>query len=111
VVERWKGEYRWEADALISLQIMTEHIMTMFLGMMYYTVLFICDIRNKLAVHAKRVTIQPTDIHLLRDLWKTIDKDSPIGCVDAATSDTRHAAFQAEDKRWGGQIHHPEGQT
>jgi len=32
---RWAGEYRWEKDALIALQMMTEHVLIMFFGMTY----------------------------------------------------------------------------
>ena len=39
----------------------------------------IVDYRNKLAIHAKRVTIQAKDMSLLRDLWHSIDPLSPIG--------------------------------
>jgi len=37
------------------------------------------DYRNKLAIHAKHITIQPKDMSLLRDLWHSIDPASPIG--------------------------------
>src|SRR5436190_21996508 len=39
----------------------------------------IVDYRNKLAIHAKRVTIQPKDMSLLWELWHSIDPVSPIG--------------------------------
>ena len=32
---RWSGEYRWESDALIALQLMTEHVLIMVMGMTY----------------------------------------------------------------------------
>ena len=31
----WADEYRWEKDALIALQMMTEHVLIMFFGMTY----------------------------------------------------------------------------
>src|SRR5271169_5972736 len=80
--DRWAGDYHWESDALIALQLMTEHILIMVMGMMYSFFFAIIDTRNKLAIHAKRKTIQPKDMQLLRDLWKQIDPESSIGHPD-----------------------------
>ena len=73
-------EYRWENDALVALQMATEHIMVMMFELTCDTLPFeAADCRNKLAIHAKRVTIQPKDMSLLRDLWHSIDPTSPMG--------------------------------
>ena len=45
--------------------------------------------RNKLAIHAKRVTVKPEDMRLLRDLWMTIDPTSSIGQPYGPTLDAR----------------------
>jgi len=65
---------------------------------------FFADIRNKLAIHAKRVTIQPRDMHLLRDIWNTIDGDCAIGAEDTATKNAKLAALRMEQKRRKKQI-------
>jgi histone H3/H4 len=73
------AEYRWESDALVALQMATEHIMIMMFELTCDTLTFkVVDCRNKLAIHAKRVTIQPKDMSLLRDLWHSIDPTSPM---------------------------------
>jgi len=73
-------EYRWENDALVALQMATEHIMVMMFELTCDTLPFkAVDCRNKLAIHAKRVTIQPKDMSLLRDLWHSIDPTSSMG--------------------------------
>lgn len=51
------GQYRWKATAIEVLQHATE---------MYMTALF-TDV-NKAAIHAKRVTIRPEDLHFVRDI-------------------------------------------
>ena len=74
------AEYRWENDALVALQMATEHIMVMMFELTCDTLPFkAVDCRNKLAIHAKHVTIQPKDMSLLRDLWHSIDPTSPMG--------------------------------
>ena len=73
-------EHRFESDALVALQMATEHIMIMIFELTYdIHHSGIVDYRNKLAIHAKRVTIQPKDMSLLRELWHSIDPVSPIG--------------------------------
>jgi histone H3/H4 len=73
-------EHRFERDALVALQMATEHIMIMVFELTYNIHHSdIIDYRNKLAIHAKRVTIQPKDMSLLRELWHSIDPMSPIG--------------------------------
>ena len=57
------------------------------------------DIRNKLAIHAKRKTIQPKDMQLLRDLWKQIDHESSIGHPDAATQHAHGLAYNKEVRK------------
>ena len=74
------SKLHFESDALVALQMATEHIMIMIFELTYdihYS--DIVDYRNKLAIHAKRVTIQAKDMSLLRDLWHSIDLLSPIG--------------------------------
>lgn len=49
--------YLWSSGAIEALQYATEA---------YITALF--DDVNKVAIHAKRVTIKPEDLHIVRDL-------------------------------------------
>ena len=73
-------EHHFESDALVALQMATEHIMIMIFELTYdIHHSSIIDYRNKLAIHAKHVTIQPKDMSLLRELWHSIDPVSPIG--------------------------------
>jgi len=74
------AEHRFESDALVALQMATEHIMIMIFELTYdIHHSSIIDYRNKLAIHAKHVTIQARDMSLLRELWHSIDPVSPIG--------------------------------
>ena len=73
---------RWEKDALFSLQEITEHVLVMVFEMMYYNSVILLILRNKLAIHAKRQTIMPHDMSLLRDLWQQIAPESAIGADD-----------------------------
>ena len=74
------AEHHFESDALVALQMATEHIMIMIFELMYdIHHSDIIDYRNELAIHAKRVTIQAKDMSLLRELWHSIDPVSPIG--------------------------------
>ena len=74
------AEHRFEQDALVALQMAMEHIMIMIFELMYHIPSpGVVDYRNKLAIHAKHVTIQPKDMSLLRELWHSIDPMSPIG--------------------------------
>src|SRR5204863_7957484 len=74
------AEHRFESDALMALQMATEHIMIMIFELTYdIHHSGIIDYRNKLAIHAKRVTIQAKDMSLLRELWHSIDPVFPIG--------------------------------
>ena len=43
-------------------------------------------------------------MHLLRDIWNTIDGDCAIGAEDTATKNAKHAAFRMEEKRRKEQI-------
>jgi len=73
-------EHRFENDALVALQMAAEHIMIMIFELTYDIYHSgVADYRNKLAIHAKRVTIQAKDMSLLRELWHSIDPVSPIG--------------------------------
>ena len=74
------SKLRFESDALVALQMATEHIMIMIFELTYdIHHSGIIDYRNKLAIHAKRVTIQAKDMSLLWELWHSIDPVSPIG--------------------------------
>ena len=42
-----------------------------------------------MAIHAKRTTIMPRDMQLLRDMWRRINPDCAIG---APNQDTEHQA-------------------
>jgi len=73
------AEHRFESDALVALQMATEHIMIMIFELTYdIHHSGIVDYRNKLAIHAKRVTIQAKDMSLLWELWHSIDPVSSI---------------------------------
>ena len=47
------------------------------------------DDRQKLAIHAKQVTIKVEDQRLLRDLIYTIDTGSSLGAISSATAATQ----------------------
>jgi len=36
VPRSFKGDFRWEKDALVALQLMTEHLLVMFFEMTYF---------------------------------------------------------------------------
>lgn len=60
IVENVSPEHlniRWKASALIALQEATEAFMVA-----------VFEDTNKAAIHAKRVTIRPEDLHLVRDI-------------------------------------------
>ena len=60
----------FESDALVALQMATEHTMIMIFELTYdihYS--SIVDYRNKLDIHTKCVTIRPKDIFFLWGLW------------------------------------------
>lgn len=56
------GDYRWKASAIAALQHAAES---------FITALF-TDV-NKAAIHAKRVTIRPEDLHLVRDIRGSVN--------------------------------------
>jgi len=56
-----------ERDALLALQMAAENFLTMLFEM-----------ANRVAIHARRVTIQPKDIALVRELWGYIKPSDPI---------------------------------
>ena len=78
IAEDYGRHLLWERDALVALQMMTEHIMVMIFEMTYHPS-YLFDGRQKLAIHAKRITISDKDMRILRDLWGTIDPTSTIG--------------------------------
>jgi len=87
------AEHRFESDASVALQMATEHIMIMIFELTYdIHHSGIVDYRNKLAIHAKRVTIQAKDMSLLRELWHSIDPVSPIGDPTEQRQIVTHAA-------------------
>jgi histone H3/H4 len=57
-------KYRWKLTALEALQAATES----------YLVALMED-TNKAAIHAKRVTIRPEDLHLVRSVRGAVNKD------------------------------------
>ena len=57
--------------------------------------------RQKLSFHAKRKTVMNKDMEILRDIWKTIDPESPIGRESGLTLQTRLRHFRAEQNRIG----------
>jgi len=54
-------EHRWERDALVCLQLFTEHILIMIFEMTYSFFAILLIPRNKIAIHAKRKTIMDHD--------------------------------------------------
>ena len=59
----WDAEIRWQANALIALQEASEaYLINLFSN------------SNLAAIHAKRVTIQPKDIHIVRRITEETDK-------------------------------------
>ena len=64
------AEHRFESDALVALQMATEHIMIMIFELMYdIHHSTIVDYRNKFIIHVKCVIIQSKDMCLLWELW------------------------------------------
>ncbi len=59
------------------------------------TIVF-ADRSQKLAIHAKRITVMDRDMRCLRDLWQTIDPESPIGYPSSLTNET-HRRHDAEE--------------
>ena len=53
--------HKWERDALICLQLFTEHILIMIFEMTYSFFVILLIPRNKIAIHAKRKTIMDHD--------------------------------------------------
>ena len=63
----WGAEIRWQANALIALQEASEAYLVNLLSN-----------ANLAAIHAKRVTIQPKDIHIVRRITEEVDKYGQI---------------------------------
>ena len=59
----WGAEIRWQANALIALQEASEAYLVNLLSN-----------ANLAAIHAKRVTILPKDIHIVRRITEETDK-------------------------------------
>src|SRR5436190_7872021 len=90
------AEHCFESDALVALQMATEHIMIMIFELTYdIHHSGIIDYRNKLAIHAKRVTIQAKDMSLLRELWYSIDPVSPRDPMEQRRIINRAARIEA----------------
>ena len=90
------AEHRFESDALMALQMATEHILIMIFELTYdIHHSGIIDYRNKLAIHAKRVTIQAKDMSLLRELWYSIDPVSPRDPMEQRRIINRAARIEA----------------
>jgi histone H3/H4 len=72
---------RWQRDALVALQLASEDFLVMIFEMTYVpTSSCLCVLinRNRLALHARRVTVMPKDMRLLRDLWRYIAPEHVI---------------------------------
>jgi hypothetical protein len=52
---------------------------------------------NKLAIHARRVTVMPQDVRLLRDLWQMIDPSHPIAKLSAESVNSLIMATQVDE--------------
>jgi histone H3/H4 len=85
-IQHRKG-LRFERDALVAAQIASESFVTMIFEMAsvsrYPSNADIC--RNRLALHAKRVTVMPRDVELVRELWRYIKPDDPIARMSDET--------------------------
>src|SRR5271155_325256 len=90
-------EHRWERDALVSLQLFTEHILIMIFEMTYSFFAILLIPRNKIAIHAKRKTIMDHDMQLLQDLWKTIAPESAVG-KESKDSKAQKEVWQGREK-------------
>jgi len=60
--------------------------------------LYCAHSRQKLARHAKRVTIKPTDHDLLRDIVRTLDPQNPLGRKSKHTN-TEHYNYCLQLRR------------
>lgn len=54
--------------------------------------------RNKLVVHAKRVAVNSKDLHLLRDLWFTIDPNHPFAAPSKETNQARAIGGKSQEE-------------
>jgi hypothetical protein len=56
--------------------------------------------RNKLAIHAKPVTVMSRDHVILHDMWAVLDPDSPIGSrgAEQRTSSDQAAKRKKEQR-------------
>jgi len=74
------GNYKFEKNAVIALQTMTDRTCSYHVlrNDVHSEMNFLSE-RQKLAIHAKRQTIQRKDMQCLHDIWKTIDPESPLG--------------------------------
>ena len=92
-----KDDHRWERDALVCLQLFTEHILVMIFEMTYSFFAILLIPRNKIAIHAKRKTIMDHDMQPLRDLWKSIAPESAIG-KESKDSKAQKEVWQARER-------------
>jgi histone H3/H4 len=68
VLQDFNHQLRFERDALVALQTMTEHVLIMLFEM-----------TQQLAIHAKRQTVMCRDMELIRDIIHTIDPSNVLG--------------------------------
>jgi len=93
-------DHRWEKDAIVALQLLTEHVLVMVFEMTYFFLYTTTQLtsRNKLTIHTKCQTIMPYDMQLLRNLWQRISPESAIGADDADTVRAKRV-WQEQEQR------------
>ena len=100
ISEQFSSSIRYQRTALLALQEASEHILTTYFELMYLAFGITVNHRNKLAIHAKRVTILPRDHVILRELWAVLDPNSAIGShVSDQKTTSDQAAKRKQDQR------------
>jgi histone H3/H4 len=72
--------YRMSREALAALQEITEEILTMLFELAYILLISL-NCRNLAAIHAKRVTIMPKDMKLVRRIIGRVDSNHCLSDV------------------------------
>jgi len=97
-----QGSLRIQASALAALQEMTEH-----LAVLYFELLYIIRVwkslilfSQKIAIHAKRMTIKVEDSDLLRDIVRAIEPSHPFARASRLHNTTLINTKLAERRKW-----------
>jgi len=78
---------------------MTEHLLVMFFEMTYLLFLQTRQNRQRLAIHAKRITINPKDTDLLRDIIFAFDPENGLQRPSGECKATRDRHPVVEQRR------------